>query len=622
MIGLCPFHNEKTPSFTVSPSKNIFKCFGCGEGGGPVQFLMEHEHLSFPEAIRYLANKYGIELEETQASPEYLAEQQKLDSYYIVNQFAAEFFQNQLFQTDRGRNIALTYFKERGFREDIIKKFGLGYAPNEWKGLLSEAEQQLYDIGLLKELGLVSDKGYDFFRDRVMFPIYNLSGKVVAFGGRILEKKAKAPKYINSPETEIYNKSKMLYGVFQAKNAIRRQDECILVEGYTDVISLHQAGIENVVASSGTSLTTGQIQMIKRYTPNIKILYDGDAAGVKAALRGLDLVLEQDMNVKVVLLPEGEDPDSHVKKVGAADFKQYLEEKAQDFILFKASILMKESQNDPVKKVALIRSVVDSIARIPDPIKRSLYIKECATVVDVEEQLLINETNKVVGQHFKKRQKEKERQQLPDPETVQDPLAKSKQESTMPVKEPPVEKSAGHEFQERDIVRILVKYGDQFYDEDEQVTIGDFILENINDVLEDFDDRLSFKIIKECLELLANGGSLRSDFFVNHSDKAISKLSIDFLSEENTYSENWAKKWDIYLNTQKMPDENYRKDAVHGLKRFKLKKLERMLEKNGKMIKKYYEEGDTEKYELHFKLQKKLQDIMKDLARELGTVIL
>lgn len=622
MIGLCPFHSEKTPSFTVSPSKNIYKCFGCGEGGGPVQFLMQHENLSFPEAIRYLAKKYGIELEETVASPEQREEQQKLDSYYIINKFAADFFQKQLFETDRGRNIALAYFKERGFREETIKKFGLGYAPKEWKALLEEAERQQHKVDFLKDLGLVSSKGFDFFRDRVMFPIYNLSGKVVGFGGRILEKKAKAPKYINSPETEIYNKSKILYGAYQAKNAIRRMDECILVEGYTDVISLHQAGIENVVASSGTSLTTGQIQMIKRYTPNIKILYDGDPAGVKAALRGLDLVLEADMNVKVVMLPKGEDPDSHVKNIGASDFKKYLEEKAQDFILFKTSLLMEEGKRDPVKKVALIRSVVDSIARIPDPIKRSLYLKECAGLVEVEEQLLINEVNKSVGQRFKKQKKEKERQRLPDPPPADDDFPTTAPDEAGPAPAKKEQKPEGHEFQERDIIRILIQFGNEVFDKTDDIKVGEFILSNIEDVIEDFDQPLYQTIARDALDRLSKEQSLEVAYFTNHDNKAIRELAINLVSSPYEYSENWEKKWDIFLNTQKMPDDNFVKDSQHALKRFRLKKIDRKCRENFEKIRELSQAGDMENMMLHMRLQQKLQDIRNELARELGTVVL
>ena len=406
LIGLCPFHNEKTPSFTVSPAKNIFKCFGCGQAGNPVGFLMEHENYSFPEALRWLAAKYGIEIEETETTQEAREEQQLFDSLYLVNQFARDYYQDQLFNTDLGKSVGLGYFKRRGFREETIKKFGLGYAPAGRDLFTRQAVGKGYNIELLRKLGLTTQYDRDFFRGRVMFTIHNLSGKVIGFGGRILQKDVKAPKYINSPETEIYNKSKVLYGAYFAKKSIRKEGECILVEGYTDVISLHQAGIENVVASSGTSLTVEQIRLIKRYTPNVKIIYDGDIAGVKAALRGLDLVLEQGMNVKVVLLPEGEDPDSYLQSVGATAFKEYIDQQAQDFILFKAKVLLKEAGDDPVKKAGVIKDIVDSIAKIPDPIIRGLFVRECAKVVGVEEELLVAETNKRVGRAFKKKQLE------------------------------------------------------------------------------------------------------------------------------------------------------------------------------------------------------------------------
>ncbi len=622
MIGLCPFHNEKTPSFTVSPSKNIYKCFGCGQGGGPVQFLMEHERLSFPEAIKSLAKKYGIEIEEKEATPEQLAEQQKVDSLYLVNQYASEFYQDQLFQTDRGRNIALTYFKERGFRESTIREFGLGYAPNEWKALAEAAVQKGYQEDYLKELGLISEKGYDFFRDRVMFPIYNLSGKVLGFGGRILEKKAKSPKYINSRETEIYNKSKILYGAFQAKNGIRQEDECILVEGYTDVISLHQAGVKNVVASSGTSLTTGQIQLIKRYTQNIKILYDADAAGIKAALRGLDLVLEQDMNVKVVLLPEGEDPDSYVQNVGTSAFKKYLSEQAQDFIFFKTSLLLKESEADPVKKVNLVRSLEESIAKIPDPLKRSLYIKECARKLDVEEQLLVNEINKLVAKTFKKQISQKyQTEDRPSGSKLANDLGVQERAPAEPTRPEPTA-SGSDEYQERDIIRILIQFGGQIFDKQENLTVAEYLLGNLEDVLDDFEVPLHKEIIDICYQHISNGKVLNTTFFTNHEREKISRLAVDLISQPIEYSENWEKKWDIYLNTQKMPEENFSKDSQHALKRFRLKKIVRKCKENQELINQYGKSGEMEKMMLHMKVQQKLMDIRNELANELGTVVL
>ncbi|MEL7123856.1 MAG: DNA primase [Bacteroidota bacterium] len=616
LIGLCPFHTEKTPSFTVSPSKNICKCFGCGEGGNPVQFIMSHENMTFPEAIRYLAKKYGIQLEETVASPEVIQAQQRQDSLYIINQFAAEYYQDHLLNTDRGKNIALTYFKERGFREEVIKAFGLGYAPNGGKEFTIEADKKGYNTDLLKELGLTARSGYDFFRDRVMFPIYNLSGKVIGFGGRILKKKAKAPKYINSPETEIYNKSKVLYGAYQAKKAIRKEDECILVEGYTDVISLHQAGVQNVVASSGTSLTPGQVQLIKRYTPNIKILYDGDSAGIKAALRGLDIVLEQDMNVKVVILPEGEDPDSYVQKVGAGDLKLYLKEKEQDFILFKSSLLNEDAGNDPVKRTQMIRDVVGSIAKVPDPIKRSLYVRECARVLDVEEQLLINETNKLIGQNYRKKQQQKEVDQLPNPTAVKE----SGDLVSHQAKAEP--KSSGDEFQEKDIVRIIIQFADKIFDQEEKITVAEFLLHNIEDVIDDFDHKLYQSIIQEAFEKIKRGKKLTSDYFISHKEANIRKLALDLISDEYEYSENWEKRWEIYLNTQKMPDENFQKDSQNALKRFRLKKIIRKCQQNQEKIKELGKQGKMDELMLHMRLQQKLLDMRNELANELGTVVL
>ncbi|MEO1435411.1 MAG: DNA primase, partial [Bacteroidota bacterium] len=344
LIGLCPFHNEKTPSFTVSPAKNIYKCFGCGAAGNAVNFLMEHNQMTYPEALRNLAARYNIEVEETRTTEEGLAERQLFESMYLVNEFAQKFYAQQLFETSRGKSVGLAYFKDRGFREETIKAFGLGYAPPSGNMLTKAALDAGYKMDLLQKAGLTTSKGRDFFWDRVQFVIHNISGKVVGFGGRILNKQLKGPKYINTAESEIYKKSKILYGAYQARRSIRRKDQCLLVEGYTDVISLHQAGIENVVASSGTALTVEQIRLVKRYTQNMCIIYDGDAAGIKAAMRGLDLVLEQDMNVKIVLLPDGEDPDSFMQSVGLTKFEAYLESEAADFIFFEQNFRLEEDK--------------------------------------------------------------------------------------------------------------------------------------------------------------------------------------------------------------------------------------------------------------------------------------
>lgn len=405
LLGNCPFHNEKTPSFTVSPAKGIYKCFGCGKAGNSINFIMDHEHYTYPEALRYLANKYQIEIEELEETDEQKQAANEKESLFIVSNFAASYFQKQLHETQEGKSIGLSYFVERGFREDIIKKFQLGYNPDSWEAFTGEALQQGYKLEFLEKSGLTivkEEKHFDRFKGRVMFPIHNLSGRVLGFGGRILKTDPKAAKYVNSPESEIYHKSNVLYGIYFAKKDIIAKDNCYLVEGYTDVISLHQAGVENVVASSGTSLTEGQIRLISRFTNNITILYDGDAAGLKASFRGIDMILQEGLNVRVVLFPEGEDPDSFAKNNSSADLTKYITDQAQDFIRFKTSVLLKEVGTDPIKRAELIKDIVASISIIPDQIKRSVYIKECSSLLDIQENALINETNKLLRKNSAK----------------------------------------------------------------------------------------------------------------------------------------------------------------------------------------------------------------------------
>lgn len=620
MLGLCPFHNEKTPSFTVSPSKNIYKCFGCGRGGNAVQFLMEHENFTFPEAIRHLAQRYSIELEETETSQEAIQERQYADSLFIVNEYAQEFYQDQLFNTDRGKSVGLSYFKQRGFSEATIKKFGLGYASEKRDSFTLKAINDGHSIDLLRKLGLTTQYDNDFFRDRVMFTIHNLSGKPIAFAGRILNKDAKAPKYINSPETDIYNKSKTLYGAYFAKKAIRVEDECILVEGYTDVITLHQAGIENVVASSGTSLTVEQIQLIKRHTPNVKILYDGDFAGVKAALRGLDMVLEQDLNVKIVLLPEGEDPDSYLASVGTTAFQNYITEQAQDFITFKTSHLLKDAGNDPVKKAGVVKDVVATIGKIPDPVKRAFFIQECAKLMGIEEQILVNETNKVVIQTLKKQQQRRDAapRAREDEETL---ISEGGVDTPLPKPKVVEDQALGDEFQEKDIVRILIAGGSEIFDAEDQETVAEYILRNIEDVLEEFDNALYQKVAKETLNRLLDKQPVTQQFFLHHVDPAISQLAINLLTSPYEFSENWEKRWEIFLN-QKAPEENFNQDSIQSLQRFKLRKIIRMCDKNLKIIEEVSKQDNEERLLIHLKVQQKLTTIRNELANELGTVIL
>jgi len=446
--GLSPFSNERTPSFMVSPVKQIWKDFSSGKGGNAIAFLMEHEHFTYPEAIRYLAKKYHIDIEETQQSSEEKAQADERESLYIVSEYAQQYFQDTLFNTEAGKAIGMTYFKERGFTEETIQKFRLGFSPDEWTAFTDTALAKGYQLEFLEKTGLTivnADRKFDRFKGRVMFPIHSMSGRVLGFGGRILTNDKKQAKYLNSPESEIYHKSKVLYGIFFAKQAIAKADNCYLVEGYTDVIQMHQKGIENVVASSGTALTQDQIRLIHRLTPNITVLYDGDAAGLRASIRGVDLILEQGMNVKVCTFPEGDDPDSFARKTAYEDLVLYLENNATDFIRFKASLLMQEAQNDPIKKAETIRDMVESISKISDLIKREVYVRECATIMDISEQVLFSTLAQILKKDFYEGQKVERKQ------------------STMQVVQTPEETQKRTinrlEVLEHDLIKILLSKG-------------------------------------------------------------------------------------------------------------------------------------------------------------------
>lgn len=601
LIGLCPFHNEKTASFTVSPSKNIFKCFGCGKGGGAVQFIMENQAIGFIEAIQSLARKYKIELPEIQLSQEDLMAGQKNESLYILNAFAADFYSNQLLNTNRGKSIGLSYFRQRGFLDKTIEKFNLGWADIKDLEFVDTALKKGFEKTALEEAGLLKNKK-DFFRNRVIFPIHNASGKVVAFAGRILVTNTKAPKYLNSPETAIYNKRKSLYGIYHAKPAIRKMDNCYLVEGYTDVISLHQAGIENVVASSGTSLTEEQIGLIKRHTENITVLFDGDQAGLAAALRGVDLILAQDLNVKIVVLPEGEDPDSSLKNMGAADFKIFLEENAIDFIFFKSKFMLDQIGSDPIKKVTLINDIVQSISKIPNPLKRSIYLKECQGLLNVEESLLVLELNKFL---------QKGRHKTP----------KLEAHSTITNRSIEEHKALSDIFQEKDLIRIIISAGNNFFSEDPSITVADYILENIEDVLDGFDNPLYKEILQEVMYLSKEGKIINAGFFINHQREDFRQIASDVLATPYEYSPNWEKKWDVYLQSQKMPDHNFIKDTENMLLRFKLKKIGKAIADNSAKIKLLYEKKD-DNYILHLKIDRELKNLRNEIAAMLGTVVL
>ena len=537
-LGLCPFHNEKTPSFTVSPSKGIYKCFGCGKGGNAVNFVMEHEHLGYPEALKYLAKKYNIEVVEKELTAEEIQQQNERDSLLVATKFANTYFQEKLHKHNDGRAIGLSYFKERGFREDIIKKFELGYSLDVRDAFTIAAKEKGFKIDYLEKSGLTivkENNQYDRFRGRVIFPIHGLSGNVIGFGGRILKKDVKAAKYLNSPESEIYHKSRILYGMYFAKKSITQHDKCYLVEGYTDVISMHQSGIENVVASSGTSLTVEQIRLIKRFTPHVTIIYDGDAAGIKASLRGIDLVLEQGLNVKVLLLPDGEDPDSFAKKHSATELTSFINDNEEDFITFKTRLLSKEAKSDPVKKANLISDIVRSISVIPENITRTVYIKECSSILNINEKVLYGEINKIRRRTY---EKEYKRSLSPD--------------STFQQASPSVPSFVSDiysEAQEKELIRLLLLYGDKTlytyqedkYDDERIVSVSEYIISEIlNDDLE-FKNLIYKQIFQEYLEAVNQGKFIENKHFVYHQDPEISKLSADLLSKPYTLSKIFTK---------------------------------------------------------------------------------
>lgn len=611
LIGLCPFHNEKTPSFNVSVSKGIYKCFGCGAGGDSVRFVMEHEKYSYPEALKYLAQKYHIEIEETERTPEQLAAQDKRESLFIVTNWAGKFFKETLWDTDDGRTIGLNYFRERGYRDDIIQKFELGYSPEGWTALYDRAKAEGYKDEFLEATGLIirKDDGsvYDRFRGRVMFPIHNLTGRILGFGGRTLKTDKKAPKYVNSPESEVYHKSDVLYGLYLAKKPILDADNCYLVEGYADVLSMHQAGVENVVSSSGTSLTSGQVRLISRYTKNVTILYDGDEAGIKASLRGTDMLLEEGLNVKVLLFPDGNDPDSYVQKFGSTAFRQYIAEHQQDFIFYKTHVLLRDAGNDPIRRASVIHDVVESIALIPDAIKASVFVRECSVLLDIEERLLIAELNKLrIG-----RAKKADRKTEPLPEQ---PVENGAIETSTQMAQP-VEAVSSDVLHEREIVRILLHYGSQpaTWEEDD-VPIAPLLLSGLSDV--SFDDPACLAIIGDYREFINRGELPDERTFIAHRDRTIADLAIDLLATKYSLSPNWNdEKRKIYVSHESERLEDLVYSAIYRIKK---RKVEQQILKVREAIK---DETDTANMEIMLANYQKLKDVSKIIAEKLGTIV-
>lgn len=617
--GLCPFHHEKTPSFSVSPSRNIFKCFGCGKVGDPVRFVMEHEGYDFPEAIRYLAGKYNIQLEETQADAETIAAEKERESIYKVLDFAWTFFKNNLHQTEAGRIAGLGYFRERGFHPKTVEAFGLGFAPDSSNALVASALSAGYTPEILQRAGLMTQHNTDFFRNRVMFPIFNISGKVIAFAGRMMTSSDRGPKYINSPETEIYNKRKVLYGLFQAKRKIREEDNCYLVEGYTDVISLHQAGIEHVVASSGTALTPEQIRLIKRYASRITVLYDSDPAGIRAAMRGMDLILEENLDVRLALLPDGDDPDSFVQRVGMEGFNAYMEENSRDFILFKTQLLLKETAAEPMRKAALVKDLVETLARIPEAIKRSTFITEVAHQLKLDEQMLIRETNRAVDEFLRQQQKGVARDIIQAEREVRQNQFDREAAAANRTEIKPADISS-EDYQEIDIVRILLNYGEKPYDDPALSPLSRYIIAGIDDVMDELRHPVCRSIIEEYRALLAREESPGAQYFIQHHDPEIRSLAIGLLTVPYEYA-SWDDH-DLPLQVQPHPDENFVRDATHAILRLKLKVLMRHIQRNQEEISRLQEGGMEEEMAVHVKLHYELLQMRDQITGHFKNVVL
>lgn len=614
--GLSPFNKERTPSFMVSPSKNIWKDFSSGKGGTAVSFLMEHDHLTYPEALRYLAKKYNIEIpEERERTPEEVAAANARESLMLVNAFAQEYFTEQLHDSEEGRNIGLSYLKERGFDGKTIEQFKLGYCPGKGDAFSKAALEKGYQLKYLEETGLsrTRDNGepYDFFRGRIMFPILSISGAVLGFGGRTLQSGGKMAKYFNSPESVVYNKSKVLYGIHQAKPQMIKAENCYLVEGYTDVISLHQAGITNTVAASGTSLTSEQVQLIRRYTPNITILFDGDPAGIKASSRGIDLILAENMNVRIVLLPEEHDPDSFARAHSFNELQQYLEKNARDFVVFKTEVMMADAANDPIQKAAVIKDIVSSIALIPDHIKRSVYIQSCSQRLQIEEQALKNELDKILRKSARKAMRVSD-QEVPVAEPVAPKQAESKKE--------------GLAHQERELMRLLLNYGNETIEvqitdpeagtaSTESVLVCDLILGEMlrDDLL--FENFLYQRIFSELLDLRENEALPEGNHFTRHEDQHISKIAVDLLSSPYVLSERWEEKYQIYTTTEDQKLTAAVMDAIHT---YKLRRVMRMIAQDEEKLK---NAGPDTDFTPILERKKKLDQIKVRLAEFSGSII-
>ncbi len=643
-LGLCPFHNEKTPSFTVSPSKEIYKCFGCGKSGNTISFVMEHEKYSYVEALKWLANKYGVEIEETFRSDEDRQSRLNAESLFIVNEFARDFFSRVLFESEEGRDVGLSYFRERGFREEVIRKFQLGYSPEQRDAFTKEALQKQYSPELLLKTGLVANRNeqlVDNYRGRVIFPVHNSSGKVVGFGARILKSNEKAPKYINTPENEIYVKSRILYGSYFARQAIDKADECLLVEGYTDVVSLHQAGIENVVASGGTSLTVDQLRLVKKYTNNLTIIYDGDSAGVKAALRGLDLALEEGLNVKLVLIPDNEDPDSYVNKVGASRFTDFIQKNKKDFILFQLEVALQDAGADSKKKSEVVNRMAETISRInkaEDFTRQQDYIKQCSEILKIDEGGMHALVNKFIRDRIVTMER-----RLPAEE------AKVHEEKARQAQSTDYDDSTftllfKDDLQEREIARVLIEFGDRMWTEKKRV--AEYVLEEmVDETLIDNKDVLNLvNVVKE--QVNKDPSKLNKNFFIYHPDPQLSSFAVSLLNMPYEESDHWRREFSQSRGYQqklfqqpyegflqaitpeneeqlmqylKMEEDRTPEEIDSALNYLKLRKVKRMLLENQVDLEKQHTE---EEFKVLFQTHQYLKDMEIALARKTEAVVI
>lgn len=608
-LGNCPFHNEKSPSFTVSPSKEIYKCFGCGKSGNTITFLMEHDKLSYVEALRWLAKRYNIEIEETEQTPEQKLLHQTGDSLYVINSFATKFFEEQLWHSDEGNSIAVSYLKERGFRDETIKKFNIGYNPQA-KNILTQALlSNQFNRELIPKTGLsvLRQDGdlQDNYRGRIIFPIHNNTGKIIGFGARIIGKNDKAPKYINTPENEIYVKSKILYGLYQARQTIDKNNECLLVEGYTDVVSLHQAGIENVVASGGTSLTTDQLRLIKKYTNNLTIIYDGDGAGIKAAMRGLDMALEESLNVRLVLIPDNEDPDSYVNKVGTSAFNEFVKNNKKDFVIFQLEIMMKDAGNDINKKNEVVNHIAETLSKInrqEDFVKQQEYVKQCSQILKIDEGNLINLVNK-----YKRDKISKEEKRLPFEEANQ-----LLNETTQINESDNFTSYIQDELQEKNVLRVLLEYGLKNWNDTTSVAEHIFTeVEHFN-----FDNHSLDKLFNTYKDLYYKNQQPTTKYFLHGGDNELRELVISITMFPFELSENWDKILEgMNINNRDVSLE----DISMSLNYFKLKKIKKILVQNQQELE------STTDFNEQIKLldvHKSLKEIEKEITQKLGTVIL